>query len=135
MLRLRLGNQAASLETARLAALEHVASHGLSDRAIYRLEMVLEELLMNVVWHAFNDSNEHIVELSLQIDGDRLALCLEHEGVAFDPLQQAAPQTPQSIAEATPGGLGLALVRKAALDMRYDRADGRNRLRVWLARE
>jgi anti-sigma regulatory factor (Ser/Thr protein kinase) len=56
---------------------------------------------------------------------------VEDGGVPFDPTTVAPrnPVPPASLEDATIGGLGLALVRRFARDLAYQRlANGRNRL-------
>jgi len=131
---LTLPNDESSLETARRAVLDHVAGCHLPARALYRLELVLEEILMNMVMHAFPQGGVHPIQFELQIESDALVLRFEDDGVAFDPLRAPAPSMAASIGEAVPGGLGLFLTRKAARSLEYTRAEGRNRLTVHLSR-
>ncbi|MDE2080637.1 MAG: ATP-binding protein [Burkholderiales bacterium] len=134
MLALQLANQLAALEPARQAVLDFVDGQGLSVRARYRLELVLEEVLMNLVWHAFPEGGSHAIDLTLQLEPDTLRLGFEDDGAPFDPLAAPLPVAPRSLAEAVPGGLGLALVRKAVREARYERVGGRNRLTLALDR-
>lgn len=134
-LRLRVRNDAAALEPARQAVRAHVAGRVVSPRALYRLELVLEEALMNRLQHAFPAGGEHPIVLTLSVLEDAIELCVEDDGVAFDPVH-APPRRPAStLDETAPGGLGLLLTRKAAHDWAYERVDGRNRFTVWIARD
>ncbi|WP_310389473.1 ATP-binding protein, partial [Roseateles sp.] len=97
-----------------------------------KLELVLEESLMNISLHAFNDAGPHQIGLQVWHDGQAIHLRFEDDGRAFDPRQAEAPVLPTSIAEAAPGGLGLLLVRKQARAVDYARVDGRNQLTITL---
>jgi serine/threonine-protein kinase RsbW len=133
-LALQLPAHMSSLEPARRAVLDFVAGHGLSERAVYRLELVLEETLTNVIRHAFPTGGEHRIDVALRVDADSVTLHLEDDGVAFDPVQ-ATPRAPaKSIDESEPGGLGLVLTRKAARAWHYERVRGGNRLTLEIAR-
>ena len=132
--RLQVPNDMAALEPARLAALDFVVGHGLSDRLVFQLELVLEETLMNRLWHAFPDGGRHVTEVTLQLLPDTLVLQFDDDGVPFDPRQAAEPAPAASLEDARPGGLGLMLTRKAARTLDYERVAGRNRLTVQLAR-
>lgn len=135
-LRLALRNEPAAPEAARQALLAHLAGHTVSPRALYRLELVLEEAMMNRLWHAFPDGGEHEIGVTLALQPDALVLTIDDDGIAFDPLQAAPPPpTPTSVAEAQVGGLGLLLTRKAARECRYERRDGRNRFTVVIERQ
>ncbi len=133
-LALSVANDKAALEPARQAVLDFVAGHGLSERALYRLELVLEETLMNHISHAFPAGGRHPIDLTLQLEPETVALRFEDDGIAFDPLQVPLPRLPASLDEARPGGLGLTLMRKSVRECRYERVGGRNRLTLHLAR-
>jgi serine/threonine-protein kinase RsbW/sigma-B regulation protein RsbU (phosphoserine phosphatase) len=133
VLRLTLPNAAASLETARLALLDFLAGHALPARALFRVELVLEETLMNLLWHAFPQGGEHAIELTAQVCPDAVVLGFSDDGVPFDPLQQPLAARPSSLQAAVPGGLGLRLLRHAVREARYERFEGRNLLRLQIA--
>ncbi len=132
VLRLAVPNELAGIEPARQQVLAFVGASTLPEALVYRLELVLEETLMNRVWHAFPQGGRHMTDLTVQFDTDALELCFEDDGVPVDPMLVPVPQRPSSIENATPGGLGLLLTRKAASSCEYTRVDGRNRFRVRL---
>ncbi|MCV2354604.1 ATP-binding protein [Paucibacter sp. B2R-40] len=134
MLSLSLPNRLESLETARLALLAYLAPQALPAKVLFNLELVLEESLMNASLHAFKDAGLHLIDLSAWCDDEAVYLRFEDDGMAFDPEQAAEPVLPKSIAEASPGGLGLMLVRKRAKSVAYSRSEGRNRLTIALDR-
>lgn len=132
-LRLTLVNRLDALEPARLALEAYLAPAGLSPQAVFKLELVLEETFMNLLWHAFKDGAEHVVELTAQRRAGEVVLGFVDDGVPFDPTAAAEPARPTSMAEATVGGRGLALVRRAATRIDYRRSGGRNYLDIAIA--
>lgn len=134
VLRLSLPNQLDSLEFARQASLDYLAPLGLSAKVLFKLELILEETLMNATLHAFKDAGQHQLGLKICYDEQAIYLQFEDDGVAFDPGQVGDPVLPTSIADAKTGGLGLMLVRKQARSVEYQRVDGRNLLTVTLCR-
>jgi serine/threonine-protein kinase RsbW len=134
LLRLRLRNESSAPETARQALQAPLQEQGISPRALYRLELVLEESLMNRLWHAFPEGGEHEIVLTLGLLPDVLVLRIEDDGIAFDPLQAPPPRPYTTLDEAQPGGLGLLLTRKAARHCHYERSGGRNRFTVHIDR-
>jgi anti-sigma regulatory factor (Ser/Thr protein kinase) len=103
--------------------------------ALFRIELVLEELLMNIVSHGHprpGPGETFSLRLGAELRADHLVLCLEDDGIAFDPASVPTPPPPASLAEAPVGGLGLVLVRKSARALRHERVDGLNRLWVEL---
>lgn len=59
---------------------------------------------------------------------------VEDDGPSFDPTAVRAPCAPQSLDEASPGGLGLVLVRRLAAAFRWRREGDRNVTEVTLTR-
>jgi anti-sigma regulatory factor (Ser/Thr protein kinase) len=132
-LRLELPSSQAACELARLRVNEFLAPFSPSPRAVFRVELVLEEVLTNQLKYAFTDGRPHVLVLQLQVADGLVQLCFEDEGAEFDPLQWQPAGLPATLAQARPGGLGLTLVRKYAQSARYERQDGRNRLMLAVA--
>lgn len=107
-----------------LPVLTQFARSGASDEALYSTRLVLEELLMNVVRH----SGATRVRVRAQWRTNGGWLQIEDDGVPFDPTE--AP--PISIEGSIPpvGGRGIALVRRTALHLSYERTNDANRVVV-----
>ena len=133
-LRLRPVNGSAALEALRLAVLEFLAPLSPSARAVYAIELVLEEVLTNQFKYAHADAAAPPSELPVRVEPDEVVLYFEDSGIAFDPLQADPPRPPKSIDDAPVGGLGLVLVRSFAKSATYERRDGRNCLTIGVAR-
>lgn len=132
-MRVILGNRLEELEPARQAMLAHLAPVPLSPQVLFKLELVLEETFMNLIWHAFKDGDERAIELTVQRGADEVVLGFTDDGVPFDPTLAADPPTPASLADAPVGGRGLALVRRAAKRIEYRRSGDRNHLHIAVA--
>jgi anti-sigma regulatory factor (Ser/Thr protein kinase) len=133
-LSLRVANTVAALEGARAALDRFCKDRELPERTQFKLELVLEEMLMNRVLHAFAPGTLGHTDVTLRLEADRVVLGFEDDGVAFDPLQAAPPARPTTLQDTVDGGLGLVLTRKAARECRYEHTDGRNRFTVVLDR-
>ena len=133
-LRLRLPADRDAVDDARLAVDRFLAPHGLGEQAAYRVELVLEETLLNVALHGHPDGPAPWVEVLVEVTPQDVVLHFEDEGIAFDPLQAEELPRPTTLDEAVPGGLGLVLVRRNTRHMGYERRDGRNRLTLVVAR-
>lgn len=117
------------MEAAQREVRAFLADH-LSARAMYRVEVVLEEVLMNVALHGHDDDGKHCVDVAVQLGGEAVVLRFEDDGRPFDPTIGPDAHRPSSIDEVRPGGLGLVLLRKSAKALRYTREGTRNRLQV-----
>lgn len=120
---------------AALEALEGLwSASGISRAVTWPVEVSLDEVLANVVRHGLAGRGEAArVELELQLEpGDppRCELRVEDDGPAFDPLAAAAPDTSLGVDERPFGGLGIELVKRLMDEVHYERAAGRNRLRL-----
>jgi anti-sigma regulatory factor (Ser/Thr protein kinase) len=133
-LRLTIAAGRDALEPARLALLEHLAPTSPPPSLVYALELVLEEVLMNLAWHAWPDGGIHSARVTLAQQPDAVVLTFEDDGIPFNPLEAATPPPAADLAHARVGGLGLALVRRFGRELAYERVDGLNRLRVTLAK-
>ena len=125
----------ASVEAARQWLLQQLEGTDVAPAELFRIELVLEELVMNVARHghpspAVDDGSS--LRLGAQRQGDHLLLCLEDDGIPFDPVASPLPVAPASLAEAPVGGLGLVLVHKSARSLRHERVGDLNRLWVEL---
>jgi serine/threonine-protein kinase RsbW len=123
-----------ALDACRRAVLDFLAPHGLGAQAIYNVELVLEEILVNAITHGWPDAREHPIDLTVEAEATRVLLIFEDDGVEFDPQRSGIAPAPGSIDSAPIGGRGLLLVRKAACSIDYRRAGGRNRLAIGVAR-
>lgn len=131
--RLAVANELAALEPARLAVHGFLAGRIKSQRALYQLDLVLEESLMNRLWHAFPLGERQATRLEVTLHNDELVLQFEDEGVPFDPTLVTEPAVADALADAPSGGRGLLLTRKAARRWSYERRGDTNVFTVVLA--
>ena len=134
-LQLTLANRRDALDKTRTEVIVWLAQHAPSEKLVFNVELILEETLMNVIWHAHKDHAEHLIRLDLQVDATDVVMRFEDDGVPFDPLRAPSPVVPSSIDDAVPGGLGLLLVRKCSRSVTYERLGDTNRLTVRVARD
>lgn len=102
-------------------------------RTTFKLRLCLDETLTNVVMHGYSGAAAvatPCVRLRLHQEGRRLVLELLDNGVAFDPTAQASRELDASLDDAQIGGHGLRLLRHYLEDIRYERCEGWNRLRL-----
>ena len=125
--RLRLPAHLESLPRFRELALSWAERAGLGQEAVQRLDLVLEEMLMNVFHHAYPGELGD-VELALVSSGHddprpgaalpgRLSLTLTDWGLAFDPLAPTRPVQAKGQAEGRTNGLAADLEADLAADL------------------
>lgn len=97
---------------------------------VQKVELVLEELLINVVYYAYPPEAPGDIELSCSVAGGVLHLVIADRGKAFSPLDRPDPDLTASIEDRNVGGLGIVLVKEMVDAIEYQRVDGRNVLTV-----
>ena len=115
-------------ELARISSWVHVWAGQLRLPAptAMRLDLCSTEIVTNIVTHADRNHAAHEIVLRLDRCGSDLALEIQDDGPAFDPLlvEELPPAT--SLEDARVGGWGIPLVRRFSDEFRYDRSGGRN---------
>jgi anti-sigma regulatory factor (Ser/Thr protein kinase) len=119
---------------------ETVARRGGDAAVARRLSIIVDEICGNLIRHDGSLTEAHRFTLELTDDGDADAtvLVICDPGRPFDPtgrrtVETLAGHTDASAAEI--GGYGLDLVRGLSSRVRYERAEGCNRLTVSIAAE
>jgi anti-sigma regulatory factor (Ser/Thr protein kinase) len=105
---------------------------GLSMRGTFRLQLLVEEVVMNIVENAHMDQAEHSVVIGLFAKASGLVIRIEDDGAPFDPTSYPEATLPEQLVDAEIGGLGLHLVRAYADGYRYQRAEDKNILTLQL---
>lgn len=104
--------------------------HGIPLGAAWKLQVALDEVLSNVVRYAYAGREPADVELEFAFRGGVVLVTVIDAGPRFNPLDVPAPRTDLPLQDRQPGGLGIALVRSLADEMRYEWRDGRNALTI-----
>jgi serine/threonine-protein kinase RsbW len=112
--------------TARLGEL--AARRGLPGDAVADMNVALDEVLTNVLSHAYDDAGPHEIRIVLAVYPGALLAEVEDDGRPFDPLTVAPPDRTAPLAEREIGGLGIHFVRNLLTDVAYERIGDRNRL-------
>lgn len=101
--------------------------HNIPEHELFILKLTLDELVTNIVTHAKKELPvvQEII-LRLKINKAEVMAEVEDDGVAFNPLDQEAPDLNASLEERSPGGLGILLARRLLDQIRYTRVGARN---------
>ncbi len=118
------------------AAVETLAEQDEWPAALtFKVNLVLEELVLNVINYAYDESGHHL-DVQLTCNEEDLVIEITDEGKAFDPLHDAPdPDMESPMEERRIGGLGVYLVRTMTSEMQYRREDGKNRVKVAVPRD
>jgi serine/threonine-protein kinase RsbW len=102
--------------------------HGLPSEALADMNVSLDEILSNVLRHAYDDPSPREVRITLTAHSDSIRAEVEDDGRPFDPLAVPPPDRPGSLADSKVGGVGIYFVRNLMSHVAYERDGGKNRL-------
>lgn len=105
------------------------ADNHLPRALAFKVQLVVEELVLNLIDHAAGAASERI-DIRLDVEPGRIVLVLEDDAAPFDPRSAPVFDKSRPLAERGPRGMGIHLVRSTVESIEYDRVDARNRLRV-----
>lgn len=105
-------------------------THPLQPALLYKMNLVLEEILTNIVKYAFDDTEFHEIAVRLTLSNTALTIDFTDDGREFDPCLVDPPRWENFTIDSREGGLGIHLVRSAVTSMTYRRAENRNLLTV-----
>ena len=100
--------------------------HEVPSRALYAVNLALDEVVTNIVRHGFEDPKDQEVIAQVIAKPTEVITEVSDSGRAFDPLAVPPPNLDAPLAERTLGGLGIHLVRSLMDGVDYRRADGKN---------
>lgn len=113
---------------------EKAAAWQVPEDVLQGLDLCLNELVANCISHGGPQVQQTPLTLQLAMasscDQTLLTLSIADSGKAFDPTSAVQKARATSLAEATPGGLGLLMVRQSATRLVYRRSAGRNQIDV-----
>jgi len=100
--------------------------HEVPSRALYAINLALDEIVTNVVRYGFDDSAGKEIVAQVTAREDELMTVVSDPGRAFNPLDVAPPDLAAPLAERALGGLGIHLVRSLMDTIEYHRQNGKN---------
>ena len=95
------------------------------------MHIAIDELFGNIAYYAYNPEIG-IVTVRVEVTDNPLAVVIKFidNGIPYDPLAKADPDTTLSVEERDVGGLGIYMVKKTMDDISYEYRDGQNILRI-----
>ena len=119
-------------EISRLAEIvqQFGTSNGLSVDDIMRIRLVLDEIVVNIVAHGYEDAGDtdhHDIHIRLELDDrDLLTIRVTDDAREYDPRNAPAPRFDLPIEERRRGGFGVHIVKAIMDTIDYRRVDGQN---------
>ncbi len=133
LLTIKLPAKLENLGRWRDAVSECARGQGFDQRKIGKIQLALEETLVNICNYAY-PGRPGDVEVSCKQDKHRFIIEIVDSGNPFDVTSLPAPDLPPSIEERKIGGLGIFLIKKMVDDVSYRREGNLNILELTIAR-
>ena len=102
------------------------AMHGLTAEDLFKLTLALDEVVTNIISYAYDDANDHQIEIRMDLNGTSVTVRVEDDGRAYNPLDAPKPELGADIEDRSIGGLGVHIVRSIMDELEYRREGGRN---------
>ncbi len=129
-LSLKVKTEASELERITAAVEEFGEQEDWPPDLVFRVNLVLEELGMNIMNHG-HDEGLHDFDITLVSEDDSLTIEIVDDGRPFDPRHDAKqPDVGAAIEDRPIGGLGIYFVHEMMDEMHYKREQGKNHLRL-----
>ena len=100
-------------------------------KAQMQIDIAIDELFGNIAHYAYNpEIGKATVRVEVIEDPLAVTTTFIDNGVPYDPLAKADPDTTLSAEERDIGGLGIYMVKKSMDDITYEYKDGQNILKI-----
>lgn len=99
---------------------------GLSDKDLFALQIVVEELVTNVIDYGGVPAGEHAATVDLAVRDGVLSIVITDRGKEYNPLLREDPDVTLPAEERPIGGLGVHFCKKLTETQEYEHRDGCN---------
>ena len=107
------------------------ANH-IGEDDLFKIRLVLDEAVINVIVHGYTDRHEHQIDVSLAFHGSTLTIDIDDDGRAYNPLEAPAPRFDLPVEQRRIGGLGVHIMKTLSQKVEYLRRGNRNHLTITL---
>ena len=110
---------------------EQLEAYDCPMKAQMQIDIAIDELFSNIAHYAYNpEIGQATVRVEVIEDPLAVTITFIDNGVPYDPLAKADPDTTLSAEEREIGGLGIYMVKKSMDDITYEYRDGQNILAI-----
>jgi anti-sigma regulatory factor (Ser/Thr protein kinase) len=106
-------------------ALDFAEDSGLESSDILRLELAIEESVVNIINYSFPDRTGEII-MTCENRNNNIIIKIIDDGIPFNPLEKEDPDITAPVENRKIGGLGIFLVKNIMDDIKYEYRDHNN---------
>ena len=121
-----LTNQLIEIERLSGIVEEFAKRHELPLKAVFEINLSLDELLTNIISYAYEDTLLHPILVTLAVGNGSVTILLEDDGHPYNPFTAPAPDLTLPLQDRAIGGLGVHFVRNLMDAFEYRRERDRN---------
>lgn len=100
-------------------------------KAQMQIDVAIDELFSNIAFYAYNPkTGSATVRFELEENPKAVLITFIDQGIPYDPLAKADPNTKLPLEERETGGLGIFMVKKTMDEVSYKYKDGQNILTI-----
>jgi len=104
---------------------EGAVAAGIATDELGKLDLILEEVLMNVARYAYTEGSGE-VEVRYMAEKGRLRVEIIDSGIVFNPLEADSPDLSRGLVDRPIGGLGVFLIKNMVETVHYRRENDQN---------
>ena len=97
---------------------------GLDEKAVYQVEMAIDEACSNIIEHAYGAESDGEISLTCRNSAEGLTVILRDTGKPFDPKAVDMPDLTADLEERESHGLGLFFIYEWMDQVHYDYQPG-----------
>ena len=110
---------------------EELEKHNCPMGVMMAIDVAVDELFANIAHYAYNpETGFATVRVDVVKDPLAVEITFVDNGVPYDPLAKADPDTTLSVEDREIGGLGILIVKKTMDAVNYEYKDGKNILKI-----
>jgi len=126
VLAMTLKNQLTEIERFKNSFITFSNENDISTAIRREMSAVFDALLNNVISYAYQDDQEHEIEVRVEVAGERLLVSIADDGIPFNPFDAELPNNGFELNNRPNGGLGIHLVRNCMDKVAYQRRTDTN---------
>jgi len=128
---LTINSELTKLEVVKQKLGEIFQTAELNVELIEDAQLIVEEILVNIIQHGYENSSEGCIDLRIEMNKQQLMMTFQDSGKPFNPLAEITPPDfNMDDEERSLGGFGFYLVQQLAQEVDYVYLNGKNILTV-----